>query len=168
MTSIHSTKETENVPEMPLEHYEFNHIRFPAGDNIPCLVHDVYIDRRGEQGVKLFVILKYGPFLKNEKVDDELLQHYIKPKYLTLEYSAGDSYELSALFQSYNLLAVRYPDFDPKTEDEEIEFLEYFEEVFDNFFIPRRLVVYVDTEVEKIWENTYKRTFIIPTSRLKY
>lgn len=169
MTLIPFSKNSDDIPPLPKEHYGYGHLRFPTGDNIPCYIHDAYVDYRGDAGVKLIIVIRYGPYEKKEKVGDKELTHVIKPKFLYIEYSTDESYALSKLFNHYKLTPpeVRYPDFSPENSDEEKSFLGYFERVFKDFFIPRQYVVYVDTDVEIITTKGIRRTYTELLSKLK-
>lgn len=169
-TSTPSSNTTDkDIPNLPLSHYNYGHLRFPEGDNIPCIVHDAQITCEDKQPVKLVVTVKYGPFVKREIVAENLMEFTIRAKYLNVEYTVDDSYALAKLFEHYNLHPpqVRYPDFNPTTESEEIEFLQYFEDVFKNFFIPHKYTVYVDTEGIKIMQKGLRKTYTELISKLK-
>lgn len=168
----------KDLPELPVAHYKYKHVRFPVGDNIPCKIHDVYIDMcksnknsEGDDDVDycLFVVVRYGPYLRKEIIEGVELRHIIKQKYLIVEYSIDDSYKLVELFTHYNInhSQVEYPDFDPHTGEEKIKYLTYFQKIFQNNIQKKDKPVYVDTEVFEEWRAGSKRIVVELVSKLK-
>jgi hypothetical protein len=168
MTSTLYSKTNDDTPDLPLEHYVFNHNRFPVGKSIPCLIQDVYIDSAPDQGPKIVVVVRYGPYIKKEVIHGRELEHYIKQKFLYVEYTCDDSYELATLFSSYDIPPSegRYPDFEPRDKEEKEKFLGYFEKVFKDFFLHPPVFVYVDTDLEVIWNQGMRKTFTYLISKL--
>ena len=147
-------KKKKEIEDLPESHKHYSHKHFPAGKDVPCKVHSskvVYDEETDE--VYLEVMLSYGPFKtisilpKRPKIDERIrVEHIIKQKFLNCKYTVDHSYELAALFQHYKAPKVRYPDFNPSSNEEKKDFLEYFSKVFLNFFVPQGVIIYVDVE----------------------